>query len=92
MDGEKVLVTTSYRGVFFGTLIKREGDIVTLADARNCLYWPAELKGFLGLASRGPVDGSRIGPAVSSVELFGVTSITKCTAEAVERWEKGPWQ
>lgn len=86
-----VLVTTAHRGVFFGYLISRDGDTLKLRAARNCIYWPATVKGFAGLAHVGPLDGSRVGhPA--DMELFGVTAILDVTKEAVERWEAGPWK
>lgn len=91
MLNKKVLVTTLHRGVFFGELIKRENDEVTLKDARNCLYWTRSVKGFVGLAVTGPKEGSRIGPATEEMLLIGVTSISLCTDEAVEAWESETW-
>lgn len=86
-----VLVTTSYRGVFAGYLVEDNGDVVKLRQARNCVYWPAEQKGFLGLAKDGPVSGSRIGPA-ADVELRAITCIAEVTDEARLRWESAPWR
>ncbi len=91
VSGQKVVVTTKHRGVFFGTMKERDGNIITLSAARNCLYWSSETKGFLGLAATGPLDGSRVGPAVDSLELMDVTSITPCSADAITEWEKAPW-
>jgi hypothetical protein len=85
-----VLVTTSHRGVFFGYTAETEGAIIKLRAARNCLYWPAEQKGFMGLASQGPVAGCRIGPAVD-IELRDITAVGKCSEIAVAAWEKAPW-
>ena len=85
-----VLVTTEHRGMFFGYTTDTTGDIINLRAARNCIYWPAEQKGFLGLASVGPLKGSRIGPA-ADLELRKITSVAACTPEAVEAWEKAPW-
>lgn len=85
-----VLVTTAHRGVFFGYLVGKPGPIIKLRRARNCLYWPAKVKGFLGLAAVGPLDGSRVGPA-ADIELRDITCIAECTPEAVERWESAPW-
>ena len=87
-----VVVTTRFRGVFFGKIKERDGETVVLQDARNCIYWSAETKGFLGLTTMGPQEGSRIGPATSEIELFGVTSITKCSPEAVKAWESLQWK
>lgn len=90
-NGERaVLVTTEHRGVFFGYTDDTSGDIIKLRAARNCIYWPVENKGFLGLANKGPLKGSRIGPA-ADLELRKITAVAACTPEAVEAWEKAPW-
>lgn len=85
-----VLVTTEHRGVFFGYTDDTSGDIIKLRAARNCIYWPAEQKGFLGLADKGPLKGSRIGPA-ADLELRKITAVAACTDEAVKAWELAPW-
>ena len=88
----KVVVTTIHRGVFYGELISNGGDSCKLGEARNCVYWPEGNKGFLGLASIGPQKGARVtSVAVPSLTLLGVTSISECTPEAVEKWESAPW-
>ena len=87
----KVVVTTIHRGVFFGELVDENGDTCKLKNARNCVYWPSDVRGFLGLAFAGPSKGSKIGPAAPSLTLRGVTSIAECTTEAAEKWESGPW-
>lgn len=91
---EYVLVTTSLaagRGVFAGLLVEGRDDVVVLAEARNCIFWSVDVKGFLGLANTGPSKNCRIGPAVPSLKLHGVTSIARCTAEAQAAWEGQPW-
>jgi uncharacterized protein DUF6948 len=85
-----VLVTTEHRGVFFGYTDDTSGDIINLRAARNCIYWPAEQKGFLGLASKGPLKGSRIGPP-ADLELRKITAVAACTDEAIKAWEAAPW-
>ena len=89
--GQKVVVTTKFLGIFFGTLKNQLGDVVVLTDGRNCLREPAEVKGFVGLAVTGPLEGSRVGPACDEIELRDVTAITRCSKEAVDRWESEPW-
>lgn len=88
-----VLVTTNKdrRGVFCGELLSERGSVIELKDARMAVYWSTAVKGVLGLASVGPQKGSRITPKVPRIKLNGVTSITDCTKEAVENWEKEPW-
>jgi hypothetical protein len=83
-----VLVTTEFRGVFFGYSDETSGDTVTLTKARNCIYWPATNGGFGGLASEGPAKGSRIGAVVDKIELRKITSVAEVSASAVEAWEK----
>jgi len=90
-NGERpVLVTTAHRGVFFGYAQKTDGATIKLRAARNCIYWPTDNKGFLGLASLGPLKGSRIGPA-ADIELRDITCVAECTDDAVKAWENAPW-
>ncbi|NBW22758.1 MAG: hypothetical protein EBR82_83915 [Caulobacteraceae bacterium] len=86
-----VLVTTAHRGVFFGYATDVSGETIKLKRARNALYWPASNKGFLGLASIGPQEGSRIGPA-ADIELRNITCVAECSDAAVAVWEKSPWK
>ena len=85
-----VLVTTTHRGVFFGYAQATDGATIKLRAARNCIYWPSENKGFLGLAAMGPVKGARIGPA-ADIEVRDITCVAECTPAAVEAWEQAPW-
>lgn len=89
--GMPVLVTTAHRGVFFGYFESEDGDTVTLAKCRNCIYWPKKNKGFLGLAADGPLDGARVGKTSESTKLYSVTSVSLVGSDAVERWEALPW-
>jgi uncharacterized protein DUF6948 len=86
-----VMVTTSHRGVFFGYALDTSGASIQLRAARNCLYWPAENKGFMGLANMGPVKGARVGPP-ADIELRDITSVAECTDVAVAAWESAPWR
>ena len=86
-----VLVTTEFRGVFAGYAKDTSGDTITLRAARNCIYWPASNKGFLGLASMGPQTGARIGPP-ADIELRKVTCIAQVSDAAKSQWELGIWQ
>lgn len=85
-----VLVTTAHRGVFFGYATETGGQTIRLRAARLCVYWTADLRGFMGLASHGPKSGCRIGPA-ADIELRDITSVSEVSPEAVEKWEKAPW-
>jgi hypothetical protein len=87
MTKRPVLVTTEFRGVFFGYADDTTGDTVILTNARNCIYWPSTNGGFAGLASDGPVKGARIGARVDKIDLRKVTSVTEVSAKAVDAWE-----
>lgn len=84
-----VLVTTEFRGVFFGYLNndKKAPDEITLTGARNCISWAASIGGFLGLAATGPNKECRIGVRVPEVTLYKITSITPVEDSAVKAWE-----
>ena len=85
-----VIVTTQHRGVFFGYAEDTDGDVIKLRAARNCIYWPVDNRGFMGLAAMGPKDGARVGPA-ADISLRDITSVIEATEEAVKRWEAAPW-
>jgi hypothetical protein len=86
--GKPVLVTTEYRGVFFGYADDTSGDEITLIDARNCIYWSADIGGFGGLAVTGPSDLCRIGAQIQKIRLRKVTSVSDVTETAVSAWTK----
>ncbi len=88
--GRAVLVTTEYRGVFFGYASETDGNTIHLKRARNCVYWSADVRGFLGLASSGPTPRCRIGPP-ADIDLRKITCVVEVTPEAVEAWERTPW-
>jgi hypothetical protein len=85
-----VIVTTAHRGVFFGYASDTTGETIVLKRARLCLYWSADVKGFMGLASAGPTSGCRIGPQ-ADITLRSVTAVLEVSAQAVAAWESAPW-
>jgi hypothetical protein len=91
MDKERaVLVTTAHRGVFYGFASDTTRDTIILKRARLCVYWSADVRGFMGLAANGPTKSCRIGPP-ADIELRNVTAVVEVTPEAQEAWEKSPW-
>ena len=89
--GSPVVVTTTHRGVFFGYAHDVSGETIRLERSRLCLYWSADVKGFMGLASTGPSKGCRIGPE-ATITLRNITAVLDATADAVKAWESAPWQ
>lgn len=86
-----VVVTTAHRGVFFGYATDISGEQIELKRSRLCVYWSADMKGFMGLAAMGPSLACRIGPEADIV-LRNVTAVLTVTPEAEERWKKAPWK
>jgi len=84
-----VLVTTEFRGVFFGYATDTSGDTIHLRAARNCIYWSRSVGGFVGLAERGPDAQCRIG-ARADLDLRKITCVAEMTAAAVRAWEGAP--
>lgn len=88
-----VLVTTEFRGVFFGYLKEQKGcEELTLTNARNCIYWSSSCGGFLGLASKGPDSGCKIGLKVDEITLYKITSTTPVSEDAAKAWEEAKWK
>lgn len=85
-----VIVTTEHRGVFFGYATDIDGETIALKRARLCLYWSADVKGFMGLAATGPSATCRIGPSADIV-LRKITGVLSVTPAAVAAWERAPW-
>jgi len=91
MSNERyVLVTTEHRGVFAGFAEDTSGETIKLRAARNCIYWSADVRGFLGLAAHGPSKDCKIGPA-ADLELRNITAVAEVTPEAQAKWEAAPW-
>jgi hypothetical protein len=89
---QAVMVTTEFRGVFFGYMSEPPvNGSITIKRARNCVYWSADVKGFMGLAATGPSKDCKIGPAVPSITLNKVTAVITVTPAASEKWEAGFW-
>ena len=86
-----VLVTTAHRGVFAGFTDNTDGDVIKLRQARLCVYWSADVRGFMGLAANGPTPSCRIGPP-ADIELRNITSVVEVTPIARAAWEAAPWK
>jgi len=85
-----VLVTTEFRGVFFGYVkdSKKLPAQITLSDVRNVIYWHESVKGVFGLAATGPNAQCKLGAKIPELTVYKVTSVSPVTKEALEQWEK----
>ena len=84
-DERPVIVTTAHRGVFFGYATNTMGETIELKRSRLCLYWSADLRGFMGLASIGPNGSCKIGPA-ADITLRNITAVLEVTPDAEAKW------
>jgi hypothetical protein len=82
-----VLVTTEFKGVFFGYAEDTSGDPITLEDARCAIYW-GTTKGVWELAATGPTPNSKIGATVPKLELRKITAVSDVTPEAEAAWKR----
>lgn len=85
-----VVVTTAHRGVFFGYATDTNGEQIVLKRSRLCVYWTAEVRGFMGLAANGPVKGCRIGPP-ADITIRNITAVLEVTPDAEKQWNAAQW-
>lgn len=84
-----VIVTTEFKGIFFGYATDTSKDVIHLKRARNCIRFYG-IKGFVALADTGPGNDCRVGPP-ADMELRKITAVLECTPEAEKAWNKEPW-
>jgi hypothetical protein len=91
---EKCIIRSKEAGVFFGTVKEIKSDSVLLENARKIYYW--EGANCVEEISTSGVfqDSSKITVEVSSILIFGVCQILKCTEmsikclEECKQWKK----
>jgi len=87
METRQVIVTTEYRGVYYGRLVEQDGRECILEAAHMAIYW-GTTQGVDQLAATGPTDQSKIGARAPRVWICGLTSVVDCTPEAVTAWTR----
>lgn len=80
-----VLVTTEYRGVFYGYAADTSGDTIKLNRARMAIRW-GTTRGINELAETGPTRDSKIS-ARADIDLRKVTAVFEVTEAAMKAWE-----
>lgn len=89
--GEKVIIRSNKAGVFFGTLLEKEGAEVRLGNVRRIWYW----EGACSL-SQLAVDGSslpnkcKFTVTVPEMIILEVIEIIPCTEKAIKSIEGVP--
>ena len=88
MIGQKVIVRADRAGVFFGTLIQKDGSEVELKNCRRLWYWDGAAS-----ISQLAVDGTvaphncKFTKTVESIIILGVIEIIPCTEKAINSIE-----
>ena len=93
--GDKIIVRSSPSGCWYGTFTAREGNVVTLTDARRLWrWWAAEGVSLSGVAAAGlhpkRLDECRIAAPVAEATIFEVCEILATTEEAQASIEGAP--
>lgn len=90
--GEHVIVCTPSRPwqVLCGEYVSHDEHVVTLRGVRQAVYYDADSRGSLGLATRGPGSASRITDRCDGI-VVRYESIARAGDAAVARWAAEPW-
>lgn len=91
---KKCIVRADRAGVFFGTVLEKNGDEVVLKDARKLHYWSgaAAVEEIAMIGTKRPND-CRFTVVVPLIGVEGVCQVLPCTKEAasviesVEQWK-----
>lgn len=88
---EYVIVRSGQSGVWCGALASRDGDAVTLSDARKIWRWRGA-NTTSDIALNGiDVEYSRVAPPVNGVIVLGVCEVLPASDAGVERIKKCGW-
>lgn len=84
MIGKKVIVRGEHSGVFYGTLVNKNGREAELADCRRIWYWKGAAS-ISQLAADGTNDpeNCKFTVAVKSIIILDAIEIIPCTSEAI---------
>ncbi len=84
MTKEKYIVRSAQAGVFYGDIVSREKDEVTMANARCLWFWSgaASLNQIANEGVKNPADCKFTMPC-DNITLLGVCEIIKCKEAAV---------
>jgi len=87
-----VMVRSTDAGVFYGNLVSRDGDEVTLTNARRCWYWNGAAT-LSELATQGPGKPKECkfpGPTEGEHLILGVSEVLPVTARALAALDAVP--
>lgn len=83
--GKKVLVRAYEAGVYFGTLVEKNGNEVTLQNVRNIWRW--EGASCLSQIANDGIKGGKVSPVVSEMVILNVCQIIPLSQKAIANLE-----
>ena len=85
MINKKVIIRAKDAGVFFGTLKSKNGDEVTLANARRLWHWDGAASiSQLAVTGTTTPGNCKFTMTVPEIVILGVIEIIPCTDKAVK--------
>lgn len=88
---QKVIIRADRAGVFYGTLVCREGQEVELKDCRRIWYWDGAASiSQLALEGVTKPNDCKFSVTVPSIEILGVIEVIPCSKEASNSIEAVP--
>lgn len=89
-ESRLVLVRGDRSGVFYGTIVSEEGQVVEITDARHVWSWAGALN-VADLAEKGPSGGKITGPTkrIRVLDAIEVCDVSKAAAAQFD--EVTPW-
>ena len=87
---KKVIIRADRAGVFYGTIVRKDGNEVELTNCRRIWYWNGAAS-ISELAESGVNrQGSKFSVTVESITVLGVVEIIPCTEKAIKSIESVP--
>ena len=87
---KKVIIRADRAGVFYGTIVRKDGNEVELKDCRRIWYWDGAASLSEIVVSGIKHETSKITVTVKSIVILGVIEIIPCTEEAIKNIESAP--
>ena len=88
---EKVIIRADRAGVFYGTLVEKDGTEVELKDCRRIWYWDGAASiSELALSGVTVPGRCKFSVAVPQIIVTGVIEIIPCSKDAIESIESVP--
>ena len=87
---KKVIIRADRAGVFYGTIVRKDGNEVELKDCRRIWYWDGAASLSEIAVSGVKHETSQITVTVESIVILGVIEIITCTEEAIKNIESAP--